>query len=217
MNISYKSVSYFGKQKKNLHFIDLKVDNKNYGDLIIAIDTLLGSQLNNYCLETEGAIKVEDTGEDLALIAVGGDSLLLSIKDAVYVYFDTVAQQKGFTGYLDCLASANSNDENKVRYSLIFSSWIDENLSIFNQICEDYKNEKVENLSIDYVTDEFTDINWDAKVDSKLSILENAVSDLGGVISDMNTDDTTTEEAIAELGSMISDIYAQLEELKKNG
>lgn len=217
MNISYKSVSYFGKQKKNLHFIDLKVDNKNYGDLIIAIDTLLGSQLNNYCLETEGAIKVEDTGEDLTLIAVGGDSLLLSIKDAVYVYFDTVAQQKGFTGYLDCLASANSNDENKVRYSLIFSSWIDENLSIFNQICEDYKNEKIENLSIDYVTDEFTDINWDAKVDSKLSTLENAVSDLGGVISDMNTDDTTTEEAIAELGSMISDIYAQLEELKKNG
>ena len=33
----------------------------------------------------------------------------------------------------------------------------------------------------------------------------------------MNTDDSTTEEAIAELGSMISDIYAQLEELKKNG
>lgn len=217
MNISYKSVSYFGKQKKNLHFIDLKVDNKNYGDLIIAIDTLLGAQLNNYCLETEGAIKVEDTGEDLTLIAVDGDSLLLSIKDAVYVYFDTVAQQKGFTGYLDCLASANSNDENKVRYSLIFSSWIDENLAIFNQICEDYKNEKIDNLSIDYVTENFTDINWDAKVDSKLSILENAVSDLGGVISDMNTDDTTTEDAIAELGSMISDIYAQLEELKKNG
>lgn len=217
MNITYKSVSYFGKQKKNLHFIDLKVDNKNYGDLIIAIDTLLGSQLNNYCLETEGAIKVEDTGEDLTLIAVDGDSLLLSIKDAVYVYFDTVAQQKGFTGYLDCLASANSNDENKVRYSLIFSSWIDENLAIFNQICEDYKNEKIDNLSIDYVTENFTDINWDAKVDSKLSILENAVSDLGGVISDMNTDDTTTEDAIAELGSMISDIYAQLEELKKNG
>lgn len=217
MNISYKSVSYFGKQKKNLHFIDLKVDNKNYGDLIIAIDTLLGSQLNNYCLETEGAIKVEDTGEDLTLIAVGGDSLLLSIKDAVYVYFDTVAQQKKFTGYLDCLASANSNDENKARYSLIFSSWIDENLSIFNQICEDYKNEKIENLSIDYVTDEFTDINWDSKVDSKLSTLENAVADLGGVISDMNTDDSTTEEAIAELGSMISDIYAQLGELKKNG
>lgn len=217
MNISYKSVSYFGKQKKNLHFIDLKVDNKNYGDLIIAIDTLLGSQLNNYCLETEGAIEVENTGEDLTLIAVDGDSLLLSIKDAVYVYFDTVAQQKEFTGYLDCLASANSNDENKARYSLIFSSWIDENLAIFNQICEDYKNEKIENLSIDYVTDEFTDINWDSKVDSKLSTLENAVADLGGVISDMNTDDSTTEEAIAELGSMISDIYAQLEELKKNG
>ena len=217
MNITYKSVSYFGKQKKNLHFIDLKVDNKNYGDLIIAIDTLLGSQLNNYCLETEGAIEVENTGEDLTLIAVDGDSLLLSIKDAVYVYFDTVAQQKEFTGYLDCLASANSNDENKVRYSLIFSSWIDENLAIFNQICEDYKNEKIDNLSIDYVTENFTDINWDSKVDSKLSILENAVSDLGGVISDMNTDDTTTEDAIAELGSMISDIYAQLEELKKNG
>lgn len=41
------------------------------------------------------------------------------------------------------------------------------------------------------------------------------MSDLGGVISDMNTDDTTTEDTIAELGSMISDIYAQLEELKR--
>lgn len=217
MDIIYKSVSYFGQKRENLHFIDLSVDGKNYGNLIIAINTELGAKLNNYCLEKEQAIKVEDTGEDLALIAVGGDSLLLSIKNAVYVYFDTVAQQKGFTGYLDCLASANSNDENKVRYSLIFSSWIDENLAIFNQICEDYKNEKIDNLSIDYVTENFTDINWDAKVDSKLSILENAVSDLGGVISDMNTDDTTTEDAIAELGSMISDIYAQLEEFKKNG
>lgn len=217
MNIKYKQVTYFGQKRENLHFIDLSVDGKNYGNLIIAINTELGAKLNNYCLDKEQTIEVENTGEDLTLIAVDGDSLLLSIKDAVYVYFDTVAQQKKFTGYLDCLASANSNDENKVRYSLIFSSWIDENLSIFNQICEDYKNEKIENLSIDYVTDEFTDINWDSKVDSKLSTLENAVADLGGVISDMNTDDSTTEEAIAELGSMISDIYAQLEELKKNG
>ena len=179
MNISYKSVSYFGQKQENLHFIDLSVDGKNYGNLIIAINTELGAKLNNYCLEKEQAIEVENIGEDLTLIAVDGDSLLLSIKDAVYVYFDTVAQQKEFTGYLDCLASANSNDENKVRYSLIFSSWIDENLAIFNQICEDYKNEKIDNLSIDYVTENFTDINWDSKVDSKLSTLENAVADLG--------------------------------------
>jgi hypothetical protein len=28
MNISYKSVSYFGQKRENLHFIDLSVDGK---------------------------------------------------------------------------------------------------------------------------------------------------------------------------------------------
>ena len=42
MDISYKSVSYFGQKRENLHFIDLSVDGKNYGNLIIAINTELG-------------------------------------------------------------------------------------------------------------------------------------------------------------------------------
>ena len=42
MDIIYKSVSYFGQKRENLHFIDLSVDGKNYGNLIIAINTELG-------------------------------------------------------------------------------------------------------------------------------------------------------------------------------
>ena len=51
MNIKYKSVSYFGQKRENLHFIDLSVDDKDYGNVIIAINTKLGAKLNKYCLK----------------------------------------------------------------------------------------------------------------------------------------------------------------------
>ena len=34
MNISYKTVTYFGQKRKNLHFIDLSVDDKDYGNIV---------------------------------------------------------------------------------------------------------------------------------------------------------------------------------------
>lgn len=70
MDISYKSVSYFGQKRKNLHFIDLSVDDKNYGNVIIAINTELGAKLNEYCLKKEQGIVVESTGEDIDLIQI---------------------------------------------------------------------------------------------------------------------------------------------------
>ena len=70
MNISYKSVSYFGQKRKNLHFIDLSVNDKNYGNVIIAINTKLGAKLNEYCLKKEQEIAVESTGEDIDLIQI---------------------------------------------------------------------------------------------------------------------------------------------------
>lgn len=70
MDISYKSVSYFGQKRKNLHFIDLSVDGKDYGNIIIVINTELGVKLNKYCLKKEQEIKVESTGEDIDLIQI---------------------------------------------------------------------------------------------------------------------------------------------------
>ena len=70
MNISYKSVSYFGQKRENLHFIDLSVDGKDYGNVIIAINTKLGAKLNKYCLKKEQGIMVESTGEDIDLIQI---------------------------------------------------------------------------------------------------------------------------------------------------
>lgn len=73
MDISYKSVSYFGQKRKNLHFIDLSVDDKNYGNVIIAINTELGAKLNEYCLKKEQGIEVESTGEDIDLIQIDNE------------------------------------------------------------------------------------------------------------------------------------------------
>ena len=70
MNISYKSVTYFGQNRKNLHFINLSVDDKDYGNIIIAINTKLGAKLNKYCLKKEQGIEVESTGEDIDLIQI---------------------------------------------------------------------------------------------------------------------------------------------------
>ena len=70
MNISYKSVTYFGQKRKNLHFINLSVDGKDYGNIIIAINTKLGAKLNKYCLKKEQGIAVESTGEDIDLIQI---------------------------------------------------------------------------------------------------------------------------------------------------
>lgn len=75
MDISYKSVSYFGQKRKNLHFINLSVDGKDYGNIIIAINTKLGAKLNKYCLKKEQGIAVESTGEDIDLIQIANDEI----------------------------------------------------------------------------------------------------------------------------------------------
>lgn len=75
MKISYKSVSYFGQKRENLHFIDLSVDGKDYGNIIIAINTKLGAKLNKYCLKKEQGIAVESTGEDINLIQVDDNEI----------------------------------------------------------------------------------------------------------------------------------------------
>lgn len=75
MNISYKSVTYFGQKRKNLHFIDLSVDGTDYGNIIIAINTELGAKLNEYCLKKEQGIAVESTGEDIDLIQIDDDEI----------------------------------------------------------------------------------------------------------------------------------------------
>ena len=73
MNIKYISVSYFGQKQENLHLIDLSVDDKDYGNVIIAINTKLGAKLNKYCLKKEQEIKVESTGEDIDLIQINDE------------------------------------------------------------------------------------------------------------------------------------------------
>ena len=70
MDISYKSVSYFGQKQKNLHFINLSIDGKDYGNIIITINTELGAKLNKYCLKKEQEINVESTDEDIDLIQI---------------------------------------------------------------------------------------------------------------------------------------------------
>ena len=75
MNIKYKSVSYFGQKQENLHLIDLSVDDKDYGNVIIAINTKLGAKLNKYCLKKEQGIAVESTGEDIDLIQIDDDEI----------------------------------------------------------------------------------------------------------------------------------------------
>ena len=75
MKISYKSVTYFGQKRENLHFIDLSVDGKDYGNIIITINTKLGAKLNKYCLKKEQGIAVESTGEDIDLIQIDDDKV----------------------------------------------------------------------------------------------------------------------------------------------
>lgn len=75
MNIKYKQVTYFGQKQESLHFIDLSIDNENYGNVIISINTELGTKLNKYCLEKEQAIEVESTGEDIDLIQIDDNEI----------------------------------------------------------------------------------------------------------------------------------------------
>lgn len=156
MNISYKSVTYFGKQKKNLHFTDLKVDDKNYGDLVIAIDTTLGSQLNNYCLQNEGAIEIELTGEDIDLIQLNSDDLVQSITDTIYNIFDTVAQAiKGCQNSAELLAMQNSIDFKSKCNAILFNAWRSYCVDVLNTSIDDYTNKKVDSIDVDTIKNKF--------------------------------------------------------------
>ena len=163
MNIKYDKVFYFGKDKKNLHFINLVIDDKTYGDLVIGINTDLGAQLNNFCLEKEQAIEVELVGSDLDTLELSSNDLVKSVTSSVYNFFDTTAELKGFKDSNDCILSGNSTDTLKAKNSKIFSDWRDKNLSIFNEIIKNVPD----NFSIDYVLERFIPIEWAKSDDEK--------------------------------------------------
>ena len=167
MQIKYDNVFYFGKDKKNLHFINLVIDDKTYGDLVIGIKSDLGAQLNNYCLEKEQAIEVELVGSDLDTLELSSNDLVKSVTRSVYNFFDTTAELKGFKDSNDCILSGNSTDTLKAKNSKIFSEWRDKNLSIFNEIIKNVPD----NFSIDYVLERFIPIEW-AKSDSEKTLEE---------------------------------------------
>ena len=167
MQIKYDNVFYFGKDKKNLHFINLVIDDKTYGDLVIGINSDLGAQLNNYCLEKEQAIEVELVGSDLDTLELSSNDLVKSVTSSVYNFFDTTAELKGFKDSNDCILSGNSTDTLKAKNSKIFSEWRDKNLSIFNEIIKNVPD----NFSIDYVLERFIPIEW-AKSDSEKTLEE---------------------------------------------
>ena len=163
MQIKYDDVFYFGKDKKNLHFINLVIDDKTYGDLVIGINTDLGARLNNYCLEKEQAIEVELVGSDLDVLELSSNDLVKSVTNSVYDFFDTTAELKGFKDSSDCILSVNSNDTLKAKNSKIFSDWRDKNLSIFNEIIKNVPD----NFSLDYVSERFIPIEWAKSNDEK--------------------------------------------------
>lgn len=163
MNITYDNVFYFGKDKENLHFKNLIIDERFYGDLIIAVNTNLGAQLNNYCLEKETAIEVELIGSDLDLLNLSSNDLIKSVTNSVYDFFDTTAEIKGFKDSIDCILSLNSSDVLKAKNSKIFLEWRDKNLSIFNEIIKNVPD----NFSIDYVLEKFIPIEWAKSDDEK--------------------------------------------------
>lgn len=167
MQIKYDNVFYFGKDKKNLHFINLVIDDKTYGDLVIGINSDLGAQLNNYCLEKEQAIEVELVGSDIDTLELSSNDLVKSVTSSVYNFFDTTAELKGFKDSADCILSGNSTDTLKAKNSKIFSEWRDKNFSIFNEIIKNVPD----NFSIDYVLERFIPIEW-AKSDSEKTLDE---------------------------------------------
>lgn len=181
MNIKYDNVFYFGKDKKNLHFINLVIDNKPYGDLVIAINTNLGAQLNNFCLEKEQVIEVELVGSDLDVLELSSNDLIKSVTNSVYDFFDTTAELKGFKDSSDCILSGNSTDTLKAKNSKIFSEWREKNLFIFNEIIKNVPD----NFSIDYVLERFMPIEWAKSADEKTldELKEDKLSELTAITS----------------------------------
>ena len=209
MNIKYDKVFYFGKDKKNLHFINLVIDDKNYGDLVIGINTDLGAQLNNYCLEKEQAIEVELVGSDLDILELSSNDLVKSVTSSVYNFFDTTAELKGFKDSNDCILSGNSTDTLKAKNAKIFSEWRDKNLSIFNKIIKNVPD----NFSIDYVLERFTPIEWAKSDDEKTldEIKSDKLSELTAITSKFDNQLVNTDMVIkSSLGfSINADLRSQ--------
>ena len=209
MQIKYDNVFYFGKDKKNLHFINLVIDDKTYGDLVIGINTDLGAQLNNYCLEKEQAIEVELVGSDLDTLELSSNDLVKSVTSSVYNFFDTTAELKGFKDSNDCILSGNSTDTLKAKNAKIFSEWRDKNLSIFNEIIKNVPD----NFSIDYVLERFIPIEWAKSDDEKTleELKEDKLDELTSITSKFDNQLVNTDMVIkSSLGiSINADLRSQ--------
>ena len=146
-SIKYKTVTYLGAKKKALHFTELSVDNKTYGDVIIVTTSELGSRLHDYVLKNTGAITVENVGENS--LSLQGQSLDLALKDSLYRYFDDIAVREGYQSSYDLLSYINSENDEKKKVAVKFLKWRENALDIFDDLSN--LEEKPDDYGIDYI------------------------------------------------------------------
>ena len=144
MNITYNSVSYLDKTKQSLHFINLIMNDNNYGDVIISIKSDLGSQLQSYILENVGAIPIETVGT--ANSEMPNESVKSALKDGLYNHFDDIAKNNGYQNMYDLLSFINSDNKNIRNLALSFQKYRSNALTKFEEL---YKEDKLKELGIE--------------------------------------------------------------------
>lgn len=144
MNITYNSVSYLDKTKQSLHFINLIMDDYNYGDIIISIKSDLGSQLQSYILENVGAIPIETVGT--ANSEMSNKSVKSALKDGLYNHFDDIAKNNGYQNMYDLLSFTNSDNKDTRNLALSFQKYRNNALTKFEELD---KEDKLKELGIE--------------------------------------------------------------------
>ena len=144
MNITYNSVSYLDETKQSLHFINLIMNDCNYGDVIISIKSDLGSQLQSYILENVGAIPIETVGT--ANSEMSNKSVKSALKDGLYNHFDDIAKNNGYQNMYDLLSFTNSDNKDTRNLALSFQKYRSNALTKFEEL---YKEDKLKELGIE--------------------------------------------------------------------
>lgn len=159
--ITYDNLTWVNNDLDLFHAVNLQIDDTNYGEQIIGIQTNVGQQLLTHINDNDIILPVETevVSEDVSLIT--DDEMIKRIQVAVQSLLDSKAQEKLYDDGFAIASYANSTIESFRNEALLFIAWRDACWAKCYEILALYQSGQIERPDTTYVLERLPVLSWD--------------------------------------------------------
>lgn len=159
--ITYDNLTWVNNDLDLFHAVNLQIDDTNYGEQIIGIQTNIGQQLLTYINDNDIILPVEAevVSENTSLIT--DDEMIKRIQVAVQSLLDAKAHELNYDDGFAIASYANSTVEKFRTEARRFIAWRDACWDKCYEILGQYQSGQITRPDTTYVLERLPVLNWE--------------------------------------------------------